>query len=181
MPEKTSCLIKAIYKLVIVLSLHVPSQVTQNEQLIPLTTDPPSTERVKKDDGTAKSDSTGKKGALPLVIDQESDFTNLKVTSQENMLLPPQDASATAPAAQEEDAVITDWELPHTMLEPQPSPSFSSQKLELPFQYQPYTELQVKKAPTSHLSLNPKRKDNGRRNPQRKSSTVVHIKSKVSA
>ena len=149
-------------------------QATQNE---PSTT-APLTERVKQDDdGTAKTRHTDEMEALPLVTDQES---NHKVTSQGNMHLPAPDVSHTAPAVQEEDAVVTDWELPQTILEPQQLPSLSLQKLELPFQYHPYSELQGKKVPTSHLSPNPKRKDKRQHKPQRKSSTHVHIKSKVS-
>ena len=149
-------------------------QATQNEPSITALL----TERVKRDvDGTAKTSHTDETEALPLVTDQES---NHKVTSQGNMHLPAQDVSHNAPAAQEEDAVITDWELPQTILEPQQPPSLSSQKLELPFQYHPYSELQGKKVPTSHLSPNPKRKDKRQHKPQRKSSTHVHIKSKVS-
>ena len=149
-------------------------QATQNE---PSTT-APLTERVKQDDdGTAKTSHTDETEALPLVTDQKS---NRKVTSQGNVHLPAPDVSHTALAVQEEDAVVTDWELPQTILEPQRPASFSSQKLELPFQYHPYSELQGKKVPTSHLSPNPKRKDKRQHKPQRKSSTHVHIKSKVS-
>jgi len=149
-------------------------QATQNE---PSTT-APLTERVKQDDdSTAKTSHTEEMEALPLVTDQES---NHKVTSQGNMHLPAPDVSHTTPAVQEEDAVVTDWELPQTILEPQQLLSLSSQKLELPFQYHPYSELQGKNVPTSHLSPNPKRKDKRQHKPQRKSSTHVHIKSKVS-
>jgi len=148
-------------------------QATQKE---PSTT-APLTERVKQDDdGTAKTSHTDEMETLPLVTDQES---NHKVTSQGNMHLPAPDVTTT-PAVQEEDAVVTDWELPQTILEPQQLPSLSSQKLELPFQYHPYLELQGKNVPTSHLSPNPKRKHKRKHNPQRKSSTHVHIKSKVS-
>ena len=103
---------------------------------------------------TRNSNPVQKRAVSVDVVADHQLVSSREVASEESEPLPSQHTPHTTPGAQEEDAAITGQESPQTVPELQQThlSSQPAQQLELPFQYRPYSQMQVQKVNVSPKS-----------------------------